>query len=114
MRGVRRELPRRNRCIRRRLPQVLLGLPCQAHAGRRREGMMHKRRWCRSVVESQELLASMLTERTWTLCSAFSVKGHEEYVFVNDSTSEDGAAEFAPVKRLPDGTYVQVESITFG
>jgi hypothetical protein len=42
------------------------------------------------------------------------VAGHEEYLFLNDATCEDGAAEFAVVKHVP-GTdeYLQVESITF-
>ena len=30
---------------------------------------------------------------TWTLCSGFYVQGHE-YLFLNDATCEDGAAEF--------------------
>ena len=75
--------------------------------------MMHKRRWSLSSVPSVEELASMLTERTWTLCSAFCVAGHEEYLFLNDSTHEDGAGEFAVLKHLPDGSYLQVESVTF-
>jgi hypothetical protein len=73
--------------------------------------MMHdKRRWGLTVEE----LATMLARRTQTLCAAFSVKGHEEYLFLNDATHEDGALEIAVVKRLLDGTYRQVESITFG
>jgi hypothetical protein len=76
--------------------------------------MMHaNRRWHLADVESADALAKMLTERTWTLCSAFSIQGHEEYLFLNDATHEDGAGEWAVCKRLRDGTYMQIESITF-
>lgn len=61
--------------------------------------LMHdKRRWSVSSVASPEELARMLTERTWTLCSGFTVAGHERYMFLNDATSEDGAGEFGIVK----------------
>jgi len=40
------------------------------------------------------------------------VAGHEEYLFLNDATHEDGAAEIGVVKRMADG-FLQVESITF-
>lgn len=76
--------------------------------------MMHaKRRWCLSSVESPQALAKMLTERTWTLCSGFFVAGHPDYLFLNDATIEDGAGEYGIVRRLPDGTFRQIESITF-
>ncbi len=74
--------------------------------------MLHeRRRWC--VVErlSVEVLASELTEQSWCLCNGFRIG---ECVFLNDSTSEDGAQEFALVKVQPDGGYVQHESITVG
>lgn len=76
--------------------------------------MMHYKR-CHhlSTVDSAETLAMMLTEQTWTLCSAFNVAGHEEFLFLNDATHEDGAGEYGVLKRLPDGTYLQIESITF-
>ncbi len=48
-----------------------------------------------------------LTQQSWTLCQGFRLCG---YLFLNDSTSEDGAQEFAVV-REEDGQ--QVESITF-
>lgn len=54
----------------------------------------------------------MLTERTWTLCSGFTVAGHERYVFLNDATCEDGAGEFGIVK-IDGSTCVQIESVTF-
>lgn len=74
---------------------------------------MHRtRRWGLAEVESTEALAHMLTESTWTLCSAFFVKGHDSYMFLNDATHEDGAFEVAVVKKLTDGSFLQVESIT--
>ena len=54
-------------------------------------------------VESPHVLADMLTTRTWTLCSAFTVAGREEYLFLNDATHEDGAGERAVVKKRADG-----------
>ena len=52
-----------------------------------------------------EILARFLTQQTWTLCQAFAIG---DLVFLNDSTSEDGASEWAVHK---DGQ--QLESITF-
>jgi hypothetical protein len=76
--------------------------------------MHKKRRWCVTAVASTEALARALTEQTWTLCSGFYVAGHEGYLFLNDATHEDGAAEYAVVKGgLGDTEHVQVESITF-
>lgn len=75
--------------------------------------MMHgKRRWCLATVPTPEALAQKLTGHTWTLCTAFSVEGHPDYLFLNDATSEDGAAEFGVVKRA-EGGHVQVKSVTF-
>ena len=76
--------------------------------------MMHKRRrWCVGTAESPEQLATNLTERTWTLCTGFELQG---YLFLNDSTSENGAQEYGVVKlpEKPGGKHFQVESITFG
>ena len=77
--------------------------------------MMHRtRRWIVSPVASIEELARMLTQITWTLCSGFYVEGHPEYLFLNDSTYEDAAHEFAVVKgRVGAPEHVQIESITF-
>src|SRR5262249_4855835 len=63
--------------------------------------------------EDAEELARLLTARTWTLCTGFELGG---YLFLNDSTSEDGAQEYAVVKRpaAAGDPFVQVESITFG
>ena len=73
--------------------------------------MMHsKRTWCVAAADSAEDLARRLTEQTWTLCTAFELHG---YLFLNDATCEDGAQEYAVVKRRDDGTFLQVESITF-
>ncbi len=56
----------------------------------------------------------MLTERTWTLCSGFYVVGHEAYLFLNDSTCEDGAGEWAVILGdIEAERHVQIESITF-
>ena len=76
--------------------------------------MMHdQRRWSLSEAASPEALAAMLTGRTWTLCSGFFVDGHPDTLFLNDATHEDGAGEYAVVRRRADGTFLQVESITF-
>jgi hypothetical protein len=75
--------------------------------------MVHAHRtWCISAAESAEELARLLTEHTWTLCTAFELGG---YIFANDSFSEDGAAEYAVLKRPTQVSdpYLQVESITF-
>lgn len=73
--------------------------------------MLHKdRRWAIAQAESAEELASKLTERTWTLCTGFELN---EYLFLNDATHEDGAGEYAVVKK--DGgnrESLQIESIT--
>lgn len=76
--------------------------------------MFHSKRvWCVSLKETPEEVARLLTEHTWTLCSAIEIAG---YLFLNDSTSEDGAQEYAVLKKAsePDGQFVQIESITFG
>lgn len=77
--------------------------------------MMHsQRKWCVSKVSTPEELARKLTESTWTLCTAFQVAGHDDYLFLNDSTCEDAAAEFAVVKGgLASEQHEQIESITF-
>src|SRR5436190_11519318 len=77
--------------------------------------MLHRtRRWCVGPAASPEDLARRLTERTWTLCTGFYVEGHPDYLFLNDSTYEDAAHEFAIVKgRVGAAEHVQIESITF-
>ena len=78
--------------------------------------MLHADRiWCLSEAASAEDLAEKLTEQTWCLCQAFQVKDHPRYVWLNDSTSEDGAQEYAVLKLgLAAGDRQQIESITFG
>lgn len=73
--------------------------------------MLHKRRtWCVSRIETAEDLAEKLAEHTWTACTAFE---HRGYFFLNDSTGPDGAQEYAVLRTLDDGTWLQIESITF-
>ena len=74
--------------------------------------MLHsKRRWCVTPVNSAEELARKLTETTWCGCTAFRIG---DYLWLNDSTSPDGAQEFAVIKEVEAGKWVQLESITFG
>src|SRR5438046_2205101 len=76
--------------------------------------MMHeRRRWIVSHVASAAELACMLTDRTWTLCSGFVVENHPSYMFLNDSTHEDGAGEWAIAKTVGPWEWLQVESVTF-
>ena len=67
-----------------------------------------KARWDCAGLCDDEALAKMLVHQTWCLCTGFRLGG---YLYLNDSTSEDGAAEYAIVK---EATGIQVESITFG
>lgn len=61
--------------------------------------MNHKdRRWCVAKVKSAERLAQFLRLRTWTLCTGFAL---ENYLFLNDSLSEDAVQEYAIIKRPP-------------
>jgi hypothetical protein len=76
--------------------------------------MFHSHRhWCVRRAETPAELARRGTSYSWTLCTAFELGG---YLFLNDSTSENGAVEFAVVKKpdKPRGRYQQVETITFG
>lgn len=76
--------------------------------------MMHANRvWCVTPKASPEEVARLLSEATWTLCTAI---GLSCYLFLNDSTGEEAAQEYAVLKRPaePGGPHVQVESITFG
>ncbi|HUY33175.1 MAG TPA: hypothetical protein VMV69_10365 [Pirellulales bacterium] len=73
--------------------------------------MMHKdRRWCVAPVATAEQLAHDLTERTWCCCNGFELCS---YMFLNDATCGDGAQEYAVVTRRDDGSFLQVESVTF-
>ena len=77
--------------------------------------MMHSNRvWCVHEAESAELLARQLTEQVWVLCNGAFVRGHPGYLFLNDATCEDGAAEYAVIKGgLGTDRHIQIESITF-
>jgi hypothetical protein len=71
--------------------------------------MMHKKRiFSVAPVETAEELADKLTKYSWCLCNGFKLG---ELLFLNDSTSEDGAQEFGVVI---DTDRKQIESITFG
>lgn len=73
--------------------------------------MLHdKRRWGISPTGTAEELALKLTCSTWCGCQGFSLAG---YLFLNDSTGPDAAQEYAIVKHLPNGRFLQVESVTF-
>jgi len=74
--------------------------------------MMHTNRiWCIARVATAEELAEKLTQHTWCCCSGFELNG---YVWLNDATCEDGAQEYAVVRKPTDADpqYRQVESIT--
>lgn len=76
--------------------------------------MMHKNRaHVRVVIRSAGELAEKLTQHTWTPCSGFRYGDH---LYLNDSTSADGAQEYAVFRAEPDenGEHEQIESITFG
>lgn len=76
--------------------------------------MVHtKRVYCVGPVASPEELAEKLTRHTWTRCTGFELGG---YLFLNDSFSEDGAQDYAVLKKptTPGSLPCQVESITFG
>jgi len=71
--------------------------------------MWHKgRHWGVAKVAGRRQLADKLVNHSWTLCTGFE---HGGYLWLNDSLSEDGAAEFGVVRA---DTLEQVESITFG
>ena len=58
-------------------------------------------------IDSPEDLAERLTAMTWCGCNGFRLGS---YLFLNDSTSPDGAQEYAV---LYEPTMQQCESITF-
>lgn len=72
--------------------------------------MLHSNRiWVVVDAESTEWFVQRLTQYTWCGCNGFRLSN---YVFVNDSTSADGAQEYA-VLRPDKSDYVQIESLTF-
>ena len=75
---------------------------------------MHRaRRWRLGTIATAEELGTMLSTRTWTLCSGFTVEGYPQYLFLNDATREDAAAEYGIVKVIGTNEWKQIESITF-
>lgn len=71
--------------------------------------MMHKTRRFGVTKWTREELAERLSENTWTLCTAVQTEGGT--IWANDSTSADGAQEYA-LFRLIKNEWRQVESIT--
>lgn len=78
--------------------------------------MMHPgRRWGLTEAPSAPWLAHQLAEHTWTACTGFRFG---DVLFLNDSTSPDGAQEYAvfvPAARRARGLprWRQIESLTF-
>lgn len=68
--------------------------------------LFKKRIWQIFEVNSPEELADKLVNYTWTLCTGFKLGN---YYFLNDSTSENGAQEYAVLQ----SSGRQIESITF-
>jgi hypothetical protein len=60
------------------------------------------------TVHCIQTLAYELFHHTWSGCTGYHL---DEYLFLNDSFSPDGAQEFA-VYRISDGQFTQIESIT--
>jgi hypothetical protein len=59
-------------------------------------------------VSDVKTLANQLFHYTWTGCTGYQLG---EYLFLNDSFSEDGKQEFAVLK-IDDGELIQIETIT--
>lgn len=74
--------------------------------------MLHRNRvWSVQVADSHESLAYMLTQQTWTGCSAFQLGN---YLYANDAFNADGAQEYGVLRTFTKPEWlVQVESITF-
>lgn len=63
---------------------------------------------------ADEMLSDLVHTKTWTLCTGWRVG---ETLYLNNSTSEDGAQEYAVLRVQPGaGRLVakQFESVTFG
>lgn len=75
--------------------------------------MYRTRRYLLTDVATAEELAEKLTRHTWCLCQAFALDGPAgRLIFANDSTSPDGAQEYAVLCVDVDGTRRQIESLT--
>ena len=75
--------------------------------------MMHRNRIFQVVEEVHSIsdLAEILTQHTWTLCTAFrlvAAPDAEPLLFLNDSFSENGAQEYTVIRG-----GLEVNSITF-
>jgi len=74
--------------------------------------MRHAKRCWRSVtVDSPEDLAAQLTTQRLSLCEAFRIG---QYFWLNESNTLTGTQDFAVLKRLRSGRYVQLESVSCG
>jgi hypothetical protein len=72
--------------------------------------MFHSKRvWSVMPVADAAELMEKLHGHTWTLCTGFRLGC---YLFLNDATHEDGAQEYAILKDLGGGQFLQVESWT--
>lgn len=72
--------------------------------------MLHTRRHRITNTETSAELADLLTGESWTLCTGFRTPAGT--LWLNDSTSEDGAAEFAVLRETSRGSWRQIESVT--
>lgn len=75
--------------------------------------MFHpERTWFVAPVDTPEELARKLAFHSWSLCTAFELRG---YLFLNDSEREGATPEFAVVRKptRPGIPFVQVATITF-
>lgn len=70
-----------------------------------------KRTYTIKKVDAAYQLADWLTQMTWCGCNGFEYNG---YLFLNDSTSPDGAQEYAIYRILNNGQHKKTESVTFG
>lgn len=71
--------------------------------------MFHNRVWFIAPMNTPQELADYLTKYSSLVgCAGFE---HAGYLYLNDSTSADGAAEYGIVRK---SDLVQIESMTFG
>lgn len=68
-----------------------------------------KRVYSLGVCEDLGELAEKLTQHSWTLCTAFR---YGDIYFLNDSSGEDSAQEYAVFRKDAEGRYVKIESYT--
>jgi hypothetical protein len=63
------------------------------------------------TVDSPEDLAVQLTTQRLALCAAFRAG---QYFWLNDSDALTGTQEFAVLKRLRSGRFIQLETASYG